>query len=86
MVRNRVRRVAGMERDDRGPLQRNPIDRVPDAAIMMDVMTGRALAQTDQPQPVDVSTAVFLSLAKIGKIVESNLREASKVVSRDTRE
>ena len=29
MVRNRVRRVAGMERDDRGPLQRNPIDRSP---------------------------------------------------------
>jgi hypothetical protein len=53
---------------------------------MMDVMTGRALAQTDQPQPVGVSTAVFLSLAKIGKIVESNLREASEVVSRDTRE
>src|SRR5580704_2096590 len=29
MVRNRVRRVAGMERDDQGPLQRNPIDRSP---------------------------------------------------------
>jgi hypothetical protein len=42
------------------------------------ISSGRALAQTDQPQPVGASTAVFLSLAKIGKIVESNLREASK--------
>ena len=29
MVRNRVRRVAGMERDDPGPLQRNPKGRSP---------------------------------------------------------
>ena len=29
MVRNRVRRVAGTERDDRRPLQRNPIGRSP---------------------------------------------------------
>jgi hypothetical protein len=47
---------------------------------MMDAMTGRALAQTDQPQPVGVWTAVFFSLAKISKIVEGNLREASKIV------
>jgi hypothetical protein len=79
-VRNRVRRVAGMERDDRGPLQKTPYVEVPDAAIMMDVMTGRALAQTDQPQPVGVWTAVFFSLAKIGKIIEGNLPEASKIV------
>jgi len=31
-------------------------------------------------------TGIFLSLAKIGKIVESNLREASKIVWCDTRE
>jgi hypothetical protein len=51
---------------------------------MMDIMTGRALAQTDQPQPVGISTAVFFSLAKVGKIIEGNLSEASKVVCCDT--
>jgi len=50
------------------------------AAIMMDVVTGSALAQTDQPQSVCISTGIFLSSEKIGKIIESNLREASKVV------
>jgi hypothetical protein len=48
--------------------------------IVMDVMTSRALAQTDQPQAVGVLMGIFLSSAKVGKIVESNLREASKVV------
>jgi hypothetical protein len=59
---------------------------VQDAAIMIDVMTGRALAQTDQPQPVRISTGIFLSSAKISKIIEGNLREASKVAWCDTRE
>jgi hypothetical protein len=53
---------------------------------MVDVMTGRALAQTDQPQPVGISTGIFLSSAKISKIIDGNLREASKVGSCDTRE
>jgi hypothetical protein len=53
---------------------------------MMDIMTGRALAQTDQPQAVGVSMAVFFSSTKIGKIIEGNLREASKVGWCDTRE
>jgi hypothetical protein len=53
---------------------------------MMDVMTSGALAQTDQPQSARVSPGIFLSFAKIGKIIESNFREASKVGSCDTRE
>jgi hypothetical protein len=46
----------------------------------MNVMTGRALAQTDQPQSVCISTGIRLSLAKISKIIDGNLSEASKVV------
>jgi len=45
----------------------------------MDVVTGSALSQTDQPQSVCIAAGILLSLAKIGKIVEGNLREASKV-------
>jgi hypothetical protein len=41
-------------------------------------MTSRALAQTDQA--VGISTSIFLPSAKIAKIIESNLREASKVI------
>jgi hypothetical protein len=55
-----------------------------DAAITINVMTGRALAQADQPQSVGISTGIFLSSAKIDEIVVSNLREASKVGSCDT--
>ena len=50
----------------------------------MDVVTGSALAQTDQPQSVCIAAGILLSLAKIGKIVEGNLREASKVAWYDT--
>jgi hypothetical protein len=50
------------------------------AAITMDVMTGSALAQTDRPQSVCISTGILLSFAKISKIIEGNLREASKIV------
>jgi len=53
---------------------------------MMDVVTGSALAQTDQPQSVCISMGIFLPCAKIGKIIESNLRQASKIVWRDARE
>jgi hypothetical protein len=50
----------------------------------MDAVTGSALAQTDQPQSVCIAAGILLSLAKIGKIVEGNLREASKVAWYDT--
>ena len=86
MVRNRVRRVAGMERDDRGPLQRNPLDRSPRRRDHDGRNDGPRLGTNRSAATGRRITAVFLSLAKIGKIVESNLREASKVVSRDTRE
>ena len=46
---------------------------------MMDVVLRRALAKANQAQAVGISTGIFLSSAKVGKIVESNLREASKV-------
>jgi hypothetical protein len=51
---------------------------------MMHVATGSALAQADRPQPVGISTGIFLPSEKIGKVIESNLREASKVVWCDT--
>jgi hypothetical protein len=63
-----------------------PYVEVLNAAIKMNVMTGRALAQTDQPQAVCIWTAVFFSLAKISKIIDGNLSETSKVVWCDTRE
>jgi hypothetical protein len=49
-------------------------------------MTSSSLAQADQPQPVSISAGIFLSSAKIDKIIVSNLREASKVGSCDARE
>lgn len=52
-------------------------------AITVDVVTRSALAQTDQPQSIRVSTGVFLSSAQIGKIIESNLRKPSKIVPGD---
>jgi len=51
-----------------------------DAAIAMDVVLRRALAEANQTQAIGVSTGIFLSSAKIGKVVESYLREASKIV------
>ncbi len=67
-------------------IKETPQVEVPDAAIMIDIVTGCALAQADQPQAVGISTGIFLSSAKISKIIEGNLREASKVGSCDTRE
>jgi hypothetical protein len=49
----------------------------------MDVVTCGALAQTDQPQSIRVSTGVFASSAQIGKIIESNSRKPSKIVPGD---
>jgi hypothetical protein len=49
-------------------------------------VTRSALAQTDRPQSIYVSTGVFLSSAQIGKIIESNSRKSSKIVPGDTRE
>jgi len=52
----------------------------------MDVVTCSALAQTDQPQSIRVSTGVFLSSAQIGKIIENNSRKPSEIVPSDAGE
>jgi hypothetical protein len=39
-----------------------------------------------QSQAVGISTGILLSSAKISKIVESNLRKASKILSGDASE
>jgi hypothetical protein len=54
-------------------IKETPQVEVSDAAIMIDIVTGCALAQADQPQVVGISTGIFLASAKIGKIIEGNL-------------